>query len=479
LTEQAQGKPDDGGAWRARLGRLMGDKRSEIVVLVMLLVLFTVCAAFFAFRLKSELIPDEPSHFYVSTLFSTTWGFPEVTERALTLGHRQFDRFPFLYYWLNGRALALIGLFFPRLTEVQNLHFLRFINVIYSVLNLVFVYFLAEEVLRKRWWPLLVVFFASSTLMFTFLSGGVSYDNLANLCSTGSIYYLIRTLRGKNFITNSLAWIIFIGMGILVKKTILPLALFQFICWVFFIIVNLIVNWKRMNLVVGVNWKLFLTTALATTIIGLNISLYGVNLIEYDSVFPKCKELHTATQCDLSVFKQRASEMGIQKGKIKFSDVYEQNRGDPVNYLLEYWFDSMRDGVFGIKGHQIFLPVNLDSYYSLFFFIIFLISLRYRGIGDGVLYALLLLVVLYFGTIFYINYTSELKSDFRHIAIQGRYLFPILAPFYVLVVEFISQVRQKVVRGVVLAYSLVLFILGGPAYFLLVVAARNNLNWFV
>jgi hypothetical protein len=49
----------------------------------------------------------------------------------------------------------------------------------------------------------------------------------------------------------------------------------------------------------------------------------------------------------------------------------------------------------------------------------------------------------------------------------------------VLVVEFISRVRQKVVRGLVLAYSLVLFIIGGPAYFLLVVAARNHLNWFV
>lgn len=475
MTEQAQDRPVGGRAWRNRLGSLFGNQRSEIVVLVLLLITFAVCAAYFALHLRRGIIPDEPSHFYVSTLFSTTWGFPEVTERALTLGHRQFDRFPFLFYWINGRVLRLSSLALPAMSEWQGMLVLRLTSVIYSILTLVFVYYLAGEVLRKRWWPLLAVFFTSNTLMFTFTSGGVSYDNLTILCSTAGIYYLVRTLRGKNLAANSLAWIFFIALGALVKKTILPLALVMFICWA----VYLILNRKKLDLQFSLNWKLIITATLTLAMIGVNLSVYGVNLVKYGSLLPKCKELHTPAQCDLSVFKQRAAEMEFSQDGLDLGDVFSQKKQDPVNYFSEFWLNDMRNGVFGILGHQVYFPVHLDSYYSLFFFFVLLLAVRYWGARDEVFYTLLALVVVYFGTIFYINYTSELKTDFRHIAIQGRYLFPVLAPFYVLVVDFISCVRQKVIRGLVLAYSLVLFTLGGPAYFLLVVAARNHLNWFV
>jgi 4-amino-4-deoxy-L-arabinose transferase-like glycosyltransferase len=475
LTGQADEQPVRSGTWHTRFSKLFRDRRTEIAILVLLLVLFAVCASYFALHLKRGVIPDEPSHFYVSTLFSTTWGVPEVTERALTLGHRQFDRFPFLYYWINGRVLHLTSLALPAMSEWQGLLVLRITSVLYSLLSLVFVYFLAVETLRKRWWPLLAVFFTSSTLMFTFMSGGVSYDNLTILCATAGIYYLARTLQGKRLLTNSLMWIFFIGLGALVKKTILPLALVMFICWIVF----LIVKRKQLSLKLAINWKLIITTVLTLAVIGVNLSLYGVNLVRYGSLLPKCKELHTPAQCDLSVFKQRAAELEFPQEKLDLWDVFTMKKQGPVNYLSEFWLDGMRNGVYGILGHEVYIPVHLDSYYSLFFFFILLIAVRYWGARDIVFYALLLLVAAYFGTIFYLNYTSELDTDFRHIAIQGRYLFPVLAPFYVLVVEFISRIRHTVVCRLMLAYSLVLFTIGGPAYFLLVVAARNQLNWFV
>lgn len=475
MTGQVEGKPVVNGAWRTRLSNLLANHRTEIAILILLLVIFAVCATYFALHLRRGIVPDEPSHFYVSSLFSTTWGFPEVTERALNLGHRQFDRFPFLYYWINGRVLHLTNLALPAMTEWQGMLVLRITSVIYSTLTLVFVYLLAGETLRKRWWPLLVVFFASSTLMFTFMSGGISYDNLTILCSTAGIYYLVRLLRGKNLATNSLAWIFFIGLGALVKKTILPLALLMFVIW----IVYLVVNRKKLSLHSAINWKLIITAVLTLAVIGVNLSVYGVNLVKYGDVLPKCKQLYSAEQCSSSVFKQRAVELEFPEEKLDLRDVFQQKKQDPVNYFSEFWLASMRNGVFGILGHQVYNPIQLDSYYSLFFLFILLIAVRYWGGRDGVFYALLLLVVAYFGTILFINYQSELKTDFRHIAVQGRYLFPVLAPFYVLVVEFLTRVKHTIVRRLMLAYSLVLFIIGGPAYFLLVVAARNNLDWFV
>jgi len=474
VSKLAKAEPGKSGKTQLIWNRLAGNPRLETVLFILMLVVFTLCAGYFALHLNKAIIPDEPGHFYLSTLFASTWGTPEMTEYSLALGNIQFNRQPFMYYWINGRLLNLLNLIMPGVSEWRQLLFLRFTSVLYSTLTVLFTYLLSREVIRKRWWPLLVVFLTTGTLMFVFLSGGVSYDNLGNFCAAAGIYYLIRVLQGRKIVTNSLVWIFFIGLGVLVKKTILPLALFMFIFW----LVHIIRNRRSIKLRQELNWKFGLITMLTLAIVGVNLSVYGVNLVKYREPIPDCTDLHTRAECDLSVYVKRAKEMGFPEEKLTLRDVIEYKKYNPINYFHGYWLDRMQTTIYGIMGHQAYYPVHLITFYWVFYLFVFIIAIKYWEKRNYIFYVLLGLSAAYVLTILIESYNEELMSNFQHAAVQGRYLFPALASVYVLTVDFISRIAHRIVRLVAVAYSVILFSVGGPVLFLLYFASYNNLDWF-
>jgi len=440
---------------------------------VMLLV-FIACAGYFATHLRRSIIPDEPGYFYLSTLFATSWRLPEITDYSLALGLSKFDRLPYMYFWLNGRYLNLLSLVLPDVTEWQQLVFLRIINVIYSIFTVYFTHLMAKEFIQKVWWRLLVTFLMTSTLMFVFLSGGVSYDNLANLCAAAGILFLVRALKGRRIITNSLLWIFAIGLGIMAKKTILPLALVTFIIWLIYIIKNR----GLVNLKSELNWKFAIITFFVLVIFGVNASVYGVNLVKYLEPIPDCTDLLLQEQCDLSVYVRRAKEMGFPEEKLTLRDVIEQQKTNPINYIDEYWITRMLKTIYGIMGHKSYFPPLIATFFHLLYLFVFILAIKYWQKREYAFYALVAITLSYILAIMISSYNEELMSDFRHVAVQGRYLFPVLGSFYVLVSHSISQITNKWISKVTLAYTLLLFTLGGPVMFLLVFARTNAVGWF-
>lgn len=474
VFKQLKRKPNQTGSSQVFFTRLASNPLLEPVLFVVLLTVFTACAAYFALHLQQAIVPDEPGHFYISTLFAGTWGTPEPTDYSFALGHNQFNREPFMYYWINGRLLSLLYLVMPGVSEWRQLVFLRLVSVLYSTATVIFTYLLALEVIRKRWWPLLVAFLTTSTLMFVFLSGGVSYDNLANLCATAGIYFLAKVLQGKKVVTHSLLWIFLIGLGVLAKKTVLPLAAVMFLFW----LVYMIKNRRLIILKQEPRWQLIVSGLLAVVMIGVNLSVYGVNLVKFAEPIPDCTDIYSQQQCDLSVFVRRAKEMGFPEEKLTLRDVIQQRKTNPLTYFDEYWFKRILTTVYGIMGHQSYYPTLIISFYKLLYIFVFIIAIKYWQKKDYLFYALLALALSYVFAIFIESYNEELMSDFQHVAIQGRYLFPGLAPIYVLLVDFISRIGHKFVRRVTVAYTVLLFAVGGPVLFLLFFAARNQLNWF-
>jgi len=474
MPGENKGKKDKAVNFRSFVEKLIANPHSEAVILVLLLAIFSACATYFAFRLNTGIIPDEPSHFYLSSLFSSTCGIPKMTDEAFTMGFRQFDRQPYLYHWIGGRLLFFLKLIIPGMSEWRQMLFLRMTSVVYSVLTVLYIYYLAMETLKNRWWPLLSVFLTSMTLMFVFMAGGVSYDALTNLCAAAGIYYLVKTLQGKKILTNSMLWILFIGIGALVKKTILPLALVMALIW----LIYLIRNRKSLDIRAEFQWQFIVIAILFLSVVSANLAVYGVNLVKYQQIIPSCRVLHPQEKCDLSVFKQRAEDLKFPEEKLTLQQVIEQKKPDPVNYFFESWLKNMEQRVYGILGHKYYFPVQLDVFYSIFYLLLLVFAVKYWGKRDTVFYALFILTIAYFGTIFIMNYDKELTTNFRNVALQGRYLFPVLAPFYVLVVEFISRITPKLFRRLMVIYALVLFSAGGPVNFLLRVASRNNLDWF-
>jgi len=212
--------------------------------------------------------------------------------------------------------------------------------------------------------------------------------------------------------------------------------------------------------------------------IGVNLSVYGVNLVKYAEPIPDCTDIYPQEQCDLSVFVRRAKEMGFPEEKLTLRDVIQQKKTNPITYFDDYWFKRVLTTVYGIMGHQAYYPMLIITFYRLLYIFVFIVAIKYWEKRDYIFYTLLALVVSYVFAIFIESYNEELMSDFRHVAVQGRYLFPVLAPVYVLCVDFISRISHKLVRHTAVAYTLLLFTLGGPVLFLLFFAARNQLNWF-
>jgi len=85
----------------------------------------------------------------------------------------------------------------------------------------------------------------------------------------------------------------------------------------------------------------------------------------------------------------------------------------------------------------------------------------------------------YVFVVFVTNYNSELTFGFKQIAIQGRYIFPVIGLFYVLVAYTLSKITNPKIKLITLAYTLILFILGGPIKFIHPSYIDIFSDWFI
>ena len=283
----------------------------------------------------------------------------------------------------------------------------------------------------------------TNTLMFVFLSGGVSYDNPTNFFCALGIYFFIRTLKNRPFIINSLAWIISIAFGALIKHTVLPLAAVMFVIW----IIYLLKNRKDISLKIIENKILiFGLSFVLLIIVGLNFYLYGVNLIKYHSLKPSCYDTFSQEICDQSVFVIRARELGLPQ-KLTLVEAFKQGYPDPIRFTFDIWIREMLKRIFGIMGGvDNYFPINI-TYFHIAFYWILLLAFRYFKKIPLLIKSLILIFLFYAVVLIYTNYNSELAYGFyKYVALQGRYLFPVISIGFVLCTYIIEQVKNKIVR---------------------------------
>jgi len=341
------------------------------IVLILIFAIFLSYSTFLALRLNTGLIPDEPAHFTFSKHFASTWGIPPDTYETYSWGW-YIEQNPFLYYWLNGRIINLIKFVNSGISDFDLLVGLRMVNVLYSLGTVFYCFLLSKEVIKHQWWQLLPVFLLTNTLMFVFVSGGVHYDNLANFLSMVSLYFLVRSFKQKNFLINSLAWMISIALACLVKYTILPLALALTVSW----IVYFFMNYKEL---LPLNIKVIKTIILSAVLIILlivNFSIYGINLIRYQSLTPPCREILLESQCEISKYEQRHDDLALDT-KLTIQETLSSDYPTPFRYILVDWMYHILLRSFGLSGHQAYFPYHLITYYQiLFYFLIILLLLN-------------------------------------------------------------------------------------------------------
>jgi len=430
------------------------------IVLLLLLAIFSFYSIFLAINLRSGIIPDETYRFEVSTYYAETWGIPDNVPIAYTSGDN-LHRNPYLGYWLFGRVIRLTQLMKPDANERQILVSLRIANWLFSLGTILFTYGLSKQVINNKWWQLLPIFLLTNTLMFVFLSGGVNYDNPTNMACAAGIYFLVRIINGKNFISNSLGWMISISLGSLMKYSVLPLALVMTIVWV----IVLIKRRKEINAHSLKDRKNILLIVIFTILIGLNLSLYGVNLIRFNSLIPSCQDTFPTDVCKSSFFGRRYEEMALPK-KLTLIEAFKQGYPDPIRFTFDIWIREMLKRIFGIMGEVNYFPIVVSYFHVALYWLIFLGG-RYIKKPSLKILSMIGIFLFYALTLLYMNYNSELVYGFnKFVALQGRYIFPVISIAFVLSTYILTKVSNKFIRFTTLGAMILLFLYGGPIRFI-------------
>jgi len=437
-----------------------------------LLAIFVAYIVFIALHVDRAIVPDEVYHYLFSQHYAATWGIPKDTPETWSYGWF-IKQNPFLYYWLNGRALNFIRFVVPSVSDWQQLVFLRLLSTIYVLGTVIFCYLLSKEVIKNKWWQLLPPFLLTNTLMFVFLSGGVNYDNLANLFCMAGLYFLARVFTRKNFILNSLAWMISISLGTLTKYPVVPLALAMGVAWVIFIFVN-------RKTIFPLQFKGVKLISLGVILLGLfsaNTAIYGVNLVRYQSLTPGCTDILTQEQCSETYFVKRYNEIGLDH-KLSIVESIQAGYPNPLEYVVDQWIPTMLYRIYGIAAHRFYMPSHIIILFRLLLLWVILLAFRYIRKPSFAIYSLAGIFIFYALVLLYMNYNSELLYGFQHIAFQGRYLFPVIGAAYVLVAYLLTKVENKFLQYGTLAATAAIFFAGGPIKFIL---HYNTIfqGWFV
>lgn len=433
---------------------------SASIVLFLLLVIFFSFSVFLSLDLQEGIIPDESAHFIFSQYYSTTLGIPEDSQTTYVHGWYTKQN-PFLYYWINGRALNALELFLPNSSEWRQLVFLRILNALYSLGTVIFCYLLSKELIKHKWWQMLPVFLLTNTLMFVFLSGGVNYDNLANLFSMAGLYFLVRILKNEDYLSNSLGWMLSICLGTLVKYPILPLALATGVLWLIFTL-------RRRKNLFPLHFKgvrQIIAGLVLLIVIITNLGIYGVNLLKFQSVTPDCLDILSKDQCEVSPYTTRSNEIGLDH-KLSILESIELGYPNPIEYVIDNWFPNMLYRIYGILGHLSYFPSHIIVLYRLLFLWIILLAVRYIKQSSFLFIGLGSTFVFYMLVLLYTNYNSELAYGFKNIAMQGRYIFPVIGIAYVGISYVLWNVPNKIIRNLSLAATIILFLVGGPIKFI-------------
>ena len=409
------------------LGNLKENEKWAFIFSIGVILVFFLGAMYFAVNVGEDVYPDEQYHLQLSQIYADEGFSPENSERSYWMG--DITRRPPVYHAAMGAVLSLTG------DEDGGLYILRFVNVIFATLTVVIAVILGWKLFKEPFVRFIPALLLAGTPLYLFLAGAVNYDNLANLLIAASILCLVTYVQTKKLWYVPLMWL-FLGLGGLVKYTVLPLYI-PF--WV--ITLAYLKPWKG-DLLRGYLSELSrsgitIAIAVAASVMLIFVGLlYGGNLLRYGGFVPSCTEVMTEEECSQSPLYIRDEEM-----KQENSDI---GRMSPIIYSVQ-WVKIMTPQIFGFTGHEKVWPEPVEIAPIAIAVIVagacFVFTLKkVDGFGLSMLgVAVFYLLVL----VYYQNYRGYLQVGNIFLAVQGRYIFPVILPIYLLVAQSISLVSKR------------------------------------
>lgn len=461
-------------------------------VIRILLVYFGARLLFLAVSISAFVPPDEVTHAGLCKVFSKTFLLPTNSPETYQFG--LVTNIPWLYYWMMGKLLHV------NVFGFSDLVFLRLLNIPFAFGTVWYAARLLRFLTDVRLARLLLIVVLTNTAMFSLLSASVSYDNLTNLLAAMSIYYLFAFFRDRSGGLLAAALICQL-LGCLTKVTFLPLVLALNV-------LLLIHEWRNLAGFTGAVRRFFctsprcagLTFMVLLVAAGLNLQLYAGNYLHYGTLNPQME----AVVSSAAAMEYRLDARGMifnqyKEGKISYMNAliltgeikhpgdkadtffllmnYENLKRNPQLWLgpLQYarvWFVNMVSTIFGIKAHLIMVK---DLRYLMPLYAVMVLALlgfiiRWRPSESGwTSLSLAGIAVFYAGFLMYkINYDTYLNYGAPGLTLYGRYLFPVLAPGYVLMCHYLLFLsRSNYIRWGLALSTALLFITYDFPWFLM------------
>jgi len=487
-----------GGAGEGGAGEGPVSATFELWATRLLLIYFGLRLVFFALCLAPFVPPDEVSHAGLCKVFSTVFLLPDNGPGTYQYG--LVTNIPWLYYWTMGKLLHL------NIFGLPDLVFLRLLNIPLAFATVYFATRLLRLVTGDRLTRLLLLVLLTNTAMFSLLSASVSYDNLTNLLAVLAIYYTFAFYRQRSGSLLVAALLCQLA-GCLTKVTLLPLALvldLLLAAWT-------LSRWRQS----AAELRAYLTSRghalwqvpLILVLLGLNLQLYGGNYLRFGTLAATMSRVLTP---EISMQDRIGARENIfslyESGKISYMDAlqlagemtnpgdksdtffllmnYQGLRANPALWMgpLAYtgvWLQEMSSTIFGIKAH---LPMYKGTRYLVPVYLVLALALagfltRWRPRDSGWLPGALALIAGYYALVLLVkvNYPAYTYYGTPGITLQGRYLFPVLVPIYLLVCRYLLELfRAQRPRTVLALATALLFIAYDFPWFL----AHAGAQWY-
>ena len=397
--------------------------------------------------------PDQTMHVYYSSRYAETWGIPKDDPKS----YFYIEGNEYLYYWINGALVKLYRLLVPTTTFPSNRLIWRLTSIFMSAGTLFYIYKLASKLTGNKFGGVLAAFFCANTLMFVFISGGISYDNMMSLTSAAAIYHMVCILKREDYVKNTTWMGIWLSLGSLSKNQVALLAFILFWVWLVYSIYGrktIKVRFSRANIILTV---IFLLAS------GLFLEFYGGNLIKYHRPIPSCIQIKKDPEV-CTAFSYR----GDQRQEVNFGQLWINRNSvtGPFEYAMNYWLFDKINGIWGIISNNTYVPKFITSLHGCLIIWAIFCLVRYWRMDDVVSTTLIIVIISYVGYVFLMNYNKELHYGFRHYAVQGRYLFPVFGAFLAVMVNSFLNIRLLLLKRITLSLAITLYFAGGLGTFI-------------
>lgn len=456
-------------------------KKTLINTFLILTILLIVLQVVFYF-LISDIVypPDYDFHSYITTLFKNN---------PLTIFFLNFDNLklcsilkssevglvvtsPNFYANIMGKLLFLVDLILKN--ENLSLNIVELLQTSFGLLNIYYIYKISGFVFKEKLPRIFVVFILINIQMFSYLINYLTYDNLVNLASSASIFYLLNYFK-KRDIKDLILLGIFLSIGTLTKYTFGVLLVMIVIVLLFHERSRLKSLIKDLGSYIFKSKNLILKFALFV-LISLNIFFYAHNVIVNKTLIPSSSagRSYCSEESSKEVEKIEAPEQiaPVEETQEEEEEPIQIERV-PKKGLFSYfkqWFLLMVERTFNIASHESILKpaiyTRVFSFLIILSLILFLAKYRFKNKYINILTFFFFGYLIFLYLYRYNIYVSR-EGDTGNLGIAGRYMFPVISSYVILFVySFWNILKNKTIPIIILIF-ISLFFLYSDKFFLL------------